>query len=178
MRRLGGVPAALGVLLIAALAVAGCTAATMQPTPSTTSTTTPTTAPIATSTPTAAITPAASLLPLPDNIGGIPGPGDPSAELSAQTQLGEIALGESRDFTLGHCGLISPVDIDGSLWDAIGGHNGTGGPLTEDQLGDLINATPTVVTLVDAQTLEMSTSHGAVVTLTRHDGPRRYLLCD
>jgi hypothetical protein len=70
------------------------------------------------------------------------------------------------------------VDIDGSLWDAVGGLNGQGGALTEDQLGDLINATPSVVTLIDDRTMEMRTSHGAVVTLIRHEGPRRYFLCD
>ena len=114
---------------------------------------------------------------MPNDLGRIPGPADASIELSAQTPPGELTLGEARNYELGHCGLLSPVDIDGSFWDPVGGHNGQGGPLTEDQLGDLINATPTVVTLIDDQTMEMQTSHGAVVTLNRHEGPRRYLLC-
>lgn len=95
-----------------------------------------------------------------------------------QTPAGELSLGEARNYVLGHCGLLSPVDIDGSLWDAISGHNGSGRPLTGDQLGDLINGTPTVVTLVDPETIEMRTPYGAVVILTRHDGARRYWLCD
>lgn len=78
---------------------------------------------------------------------------------------------------LGHCGLISPIDMDGSLWDPIGGHDGAGGPLTEDQLGELINATPVVVVLTDPNTAVLQTPLGAVITLTRHDGPRDYFLC-
>ena len=79
---------------------------------------------------------------------------------------------------LGHCGLISPVDIDGSLWDPVAGDDGNGGPLTEDQEGDLINATRVLLVLIDNDTMLMATPNGARVLLSRHDGPRAYLLCD
>jgi hypothetical protein len=128
---------------------------------------TPTQAP----TPTPAPTPA--LLPLPANLSGIPTEEEFTAEVSPQTPE-ELTVGEERDYTLGHCGLISPVDIDGSLWDPVG----TAAALTEQQEGELINATPVVIVTSDENTMQMRTPAGALITLTRHDGPRRYFLCD
>ena len=133
--------------------------------------------PLPSLTPQATATPAASLLPLPEGISGIPGANESGVELAPETPPDEMQIGVARDFLLGHCGLISPIDIDGSLWDPVGGHDGSGSPLTDDQLGDLINATSTIVVLTDEDTMEMQTEHGAVITLIRHDGPRRYLMC-
>jgi hypothetical protein len=127
-----------------------------------------------TSTSTSTPTPSAALLPLPANLSGIPTDEEFTAEVSPQTPNGELTMGEERDHTLGHCGLTSPTDIDGSLWDPIG----SGDVLSEQQEGELINATPVVIVLVDENTMEMHTPAGAVITLTRHDGPRRYFLCD
>jgi hypothetical protein len=137
----------------------------------------PTATPRWSPTPELTATPGAAFIPLPADLAGIPGANEPSVELSPGTPRGELEVGVARDFMLGHCGLISPIDIDGSLWDPVAGHDGAGGPLTDDQAGDLINATRTVVVLTDQNTLEMQTEHGAVVTLTRQDGPRRYHLC-
>jgi hypothetical protein len=78
---------------------------------------------------------------------------------------------------LGHCGLGSPIDFDGGLWDPIAGDNGFGGALTEQQLGELANSTTVVVTLLDPNRAVLVTPRGAVVTLQRHPGPRAYLLC-
>ncbi len=124
-------------------------------------------------------TPTPAPLPLPQNVSGIPEPGNPNtAVVAPHTPRGELELGIARNFTLGHCGLMSPIDIDGSLWDPMSGHNGAGGPLTEGQTGELINATPTVVVLTDPNWIELRTPLGAVLVLTRHDGPRAYFLCD
>lgn len=122
--------------------------------------------------------PPAALRPLPANVAGIPGPTDTTATVAPHTPPGELAIGVARDFTLGHCGLISPIDIDGSLWDPIAGHDGNGGPLSEVQLSELINGTPTIVTLTAPNTAELLTPSGAVIALQRHDGPRTYFLCD
>lgn len=136
----------------------------------------------ATETPTPTVAPAASptasLRPLAANVAGIPAPGDATAMIESHSRLGELEVGVARDFTLGHCGLMSPIDFDGALWDPVAGHGGNGGPLTDDQLGELINATPTVVELVDANTAELLTPFGAVITLARHEGARAYFLCD
>ena len=117
--------------------------------------------------------------PLPENVAGIPGSDEqPVAVIEPHSPTGELSVGVSSGFVLGHCGLVSPVDIDGNLWDPIGGQDGNGGPLTEDQIGELINATSTLVTLTDPNTMLMTTPRGAQITLTRHQGSRRYFLCD
>jgi len=128
--------------------------------------------------PTSSPSPRPSLLPLPANMGVIPGEDEFSTEIAPHSRRGELEIGVARNFPLAHCGLASPIDIDGSLWDPIGGHNGAGGALTEDQVGDLINGTQTVVVLIDSDTMELLSANGAVVTLTRHDGPRGYFGCD
>ncbi|MEX2547761.1 MAG: hypothetical protein WD830_08230 [Chloroflexota bacterium] len=129
--------------------------------------------------PTAFPTPTPATLPLPQNVSGIPEQGNPNtAVIAAHTPRGELEVGVARTFTLGHCGLMSPIDMDGSLWDPTAAHNGAGGALTEEHTGELINATPTVVVLIDPNSIELRTPLGAVITLTRHDGPRAYFLCD
>jgi hypothetical protein len=87
-------------------------------------------------------------------------------------------MGVATMLTLGHCGLGSPLDFDGSLWDPVGGHDGRGAPLNEQQVGELINATDVAVTLVDPRTAWLVTRSGAVILLARHAGPRNYFLCD
>jgi hypothetical protein len=115
--------------------------------------------------------------PLPLNFDGIPGPGDTSVTLEPHSPAGELAVGVSRNFVLGHCGLMSPVDIDGSLWDPVGGHDGAGGPLTEAQSGEMANSTQTVILLTDLNSIQMKTPKGAVIFWSRHAGPRAYLMC-
>jgi hypothetical protein len=127
-------------------------------------------------TPTASPSPRA-LLPLDPGISGIPAESDHSVLLEPQSVAGTTPHGEPRDFQLQHCGLFSPIDIDGSLWDPIAGHNGMGGPLTEEQRTELVNSTPVTLTITAPDTIELVTPRGAVITLARHDGPRRYLLC-
>jgi hypothetical protein len=128
--------------------------------------------------PTPTPSPAVTLAPLPENLSGIPTDEEFTAEISAHTPSGELVMAVPLNYRLGHCGLISPIDIDGSLWDPVGGRTSAGEPLTGDPLGELINATQTVVVLVAPDTMELQTPSGNVVVLTRHDGPRRYFLCD
>lgn len=89
-----------------------------------------------------------------------------------------MEVGVARNFPLGHCGLGTPIDIDGSLWDPVSGQKADGGPLTDDHIGELINSTPTTIVLTDANKMQMTTPLGAVIVLARHDGPRSYFLCD
>jgi hypothetical protein len=82
-------------------------------------------------------------------------------------------------FALGHCGLFSPVSIDGSLWDPVLGADAQGGPIdTSDEIGELINPTSGEVVLVDRDRLDFRTPSGLVVVFERHDGPGDYPLCD
>jgi hypothetical protein len=108
----------------------------------------------------------------------IPSPSPAPAIVAPRSQPGGWAIGAAQEFTLGHCGLASPVDFDGSLWDPVGGHNGSGGQLTEAQVGDLINSSRVSIRLVDPDTALLVTRNGAVVLIVRHQGPRPIRLCD
>jgi hypothetical protein len=122
--------------------------------------------------------PQPSFAVLPDIVAGIPAPGEPSAVVGPDSRRGGWAIGAAQELTLGHCGLASPLDFDGSLWDPVGGHNGSGGQLTEAQVGDLINSSRVSIRLVDPDTALLVTRNGAVVLIERHQGPRPIRLCD
>ncbi len=117
-------------------------------------------------------------LPLPPGVSGIPEAGTPTSMVEPVTPPGSVPIGAPQSYTLGHCGLGSPIDFDGSLWDPTAGDNGAGGPLSQDQLGELINATPVILTLVDATRAQIVTPLRARVMLERHLGPRSYHGCD
>ena len=80
------------------------------------------------------------------------------------------------EFRLDHCGLGSPVDIDGSLWDPKFGHDGHGAPIEgkDEVAAELVQQEGSRVsfTLVESNVAEMTFKEGPVVTLWRHDGPR------
>ena len=97
--------------------------------------------------------------------------------LGPRTSRGGLMPGVAYPYSLGHCGLGSPFDLDGSLWDPVTGHDGSGGPLTEAHEGELINATAGTVTLVTSDVAEFRTPSGAIVTLVRLPGERAYPLC-
>jgi hypothetical protein len=140
----------------------------------------PTEEPASTPAPTVSTTPepTAAARPLPDDLASIPHEGDQfSFEVAPLSEAGTWPVGATGEIELGHCGLSSPIDLDGSLWDPRFGHDGNGGPLNGDQLGDVINEGPASFTLLDEFTAEMVTEHGAVITLWRHMGPRYYWAC-
>ncbi|MET0773240.1 MAG: hypothetical protein ABWZ82_09160 [Candidatus Limnocylindrales bacterium] len=91
----------------------------------------------------------------------------------------ELAEGDIIPFALGHCGLGSPVDVDGSLWEPVGGADARGGPIdSEAEIGDLINATPGVVMLVTHERLDYRSDEAGVwVVFRRLPGPWRYPGC-
>jgi hypothetical protein len=129
--------------------------------------------------PTITPSPAPQLRPLPPNVSGVPEPGNPNtAVIPPHSRPGELEVGVARNFTIGHCGLATPIDIHGSLWNPVAGQDAQGGPLTEDHIGELINSTPTAIVLTSQGVMEMRTPRGAIITLARHEGERRYYLCD
>jgi hypothetical protein len=87
--------------------------------------------------------------------------------------------GELVGAELGHCGLSSPLDLDGSLWEPVRVMDAQGGPVdSETEMGDLINATSGVVMLVTDERLDFRADPtGVVVVFRRHDGSRKYPLC-
>lgn len=72
-------------------------------------------------------------------------------------------------FSLGHCGLYSGIDVDGSFWDPIG-------PVDFDN-GDAINAADGVFAFIDQQHATFRSNGGLTVALQRHDGPKLLPFC-
>jgi len=116
--------------------------------------------------------------PLPPDVAGLPRPGEPSVVLQPRSQRGAVAPGAERRFDLGHCGLGSPIDFDGSLWNPIAGDEGAGGPLTEDHRSELINQTSGTLIMLTGDLARFVTPLGAVVTLARLPAGRPYYFCD
>ena len=84
-----------------------------------------------------------------------------------------VASRDARDrhrrFTIGHCGLSSPIDVDGSLWDPIGAIDGSH-PAA-------INAAAGQFTLAGEATARFETDTGFAVNLLRREGPKAFRLC-
>ncbi len=115
--------------------------------------------------------------PLPPDLRLVPGRRDPSASLTA-TSVADAQPGIVQPFRLEHCGLASPFDFDGSLWDPVAGRDAQGEPIdSEEEIGELINATEGEVVLLDSGQVQFRTAAGSIILLTRHVGARAYLLC-
>ncbi len=115
--------------------------------------------------------------PLPRDLVLVPGPNDPSASLTADSGA-DAEPGRVEPFTLQHCGLGSPFDFDGSLWDPIAGHDGDGAPIdSEEEIGELINQTEGEVLLLGSGQVQFRTPAGSIILLTRHVGAKTYFLC-
>lgn len=119
----------------------------------------------------------ATLRPLPEDLSGVPQPGF-STTLQPHSEPGTVPPGAEVGIHLGHCGLSSPIDLDGSLWDPIAGDDGQGGPLTGGQRGELINATLVTLMMLEPDRAQLQTPLGALITLVRHHGARAYNICN
>ena len=78
------------------------------------------------------------------------------------------APGPVVPLTLGHCGLDSPIDVDGALWDPVG-------PIPADLA--LINATAGRFRRLGPDSAEFVVG-GSRVELRRHEGARMLAGCD
>lgn len=87
-----------------------------------------------------------------------------------------IEHGVGYRFTLGHCGLHSPVDVDGSFWDAIEGFDATGAPLDLGRNEEMINATPGVIVVIGDEA-RFRTESGILVRFERHRGDKAFAAC-
>lgn len=76
----------------------------------------------------------------------------------------------TTELTLGHCGLGSGIDVDGSFWDPVG-------QIDPDAL-DLVNSANARFTLTSPDTAVLATEGGAVVQLVRHTGRKHLFGCD
>jgi hypothetical protein len=118
----------------------------------------------------------AGLFPLPTSIMSTP-PDIPTVSVDPTSEPG-LVVGVAYPFTLQHCGLLSPFDADGSLWRPLAGRDAEGGPIdSDDEIGELINATPGELTLTAPDQAEFVTITGRVIALQRAPGALDYLLC-
>lgn len=120
--------------------------------------------------------PESMYFPLPDLVVKTP-PDIPTSSLEPTSEAG-LVVGTSVPFTLGHCGLLSPVDVDGSLWQPVAGLDADAGPIeSDDEVGELINATAGGLILTDPDTAEFRTPIGSLIILARAPGALDYPLC-
>ena len=89
--------------------------------------------------------------------------GVPVEPASAGVEAGPI------EFSLGHCGIFSGIDVDGSWWDPVG-------PVDMDT-GEAVNATPGVVTFLDEDHAMFASPTGFDVQLVRRDGAKLLPMC-
>ena len=105
-------------------------------------------------------------------------PADIPTTSVAPTSGPALELGVPYPYSLGHCGLLTPIDLDGSLWQPVGGVSPSGGAIESDEdIGELINATEGVLTLVDVDAAEFRTAGGSLIELLRAPGALDYPLC-
>jgi hypothetical protein len=80
-------------------------------------------------------------------------------------------------FSLGHCGLLSPIDVDGGYWDPLDGTTSTGAELDLESDGEMINATSGVIVVIGDE-MRFRTDSGSVVRFERHPGEKEFPGCD
>ena len=79
------------------------------------------------------------------------------------------AGGQNLPFALGHCGLVSPIDADGSLWDPIGQIDG-------DAL-EAMNPGPGTIIFLAPRAARFVTDSGFRADLVRRAGSKLFQLC-
>ncbi len=84
------------------------------------------------------------------------------------TSVGPIPVGPI-EFTLGHCGVFSGIDLDGHWWDPVG-------PVPMDS-GDAVNATSGVIVVTDPTHATFTSPSGFALQLLRRDGPKLLPFC-
>ncbi len=113
--------------------------------------------------------------PLPDVIGD---PSElPTVSIEPTSEAG-WAVGVAQPYSLGHCGILSPVDLDGSLWEPLGGTDAAGGPIDRDrEVGELINATSGTLELTTQDSAVFLSDSGQRLYFGRAAGALDYFLC-
>ena len=113
--------------------------------------------------------------------GGGPASPDPFDGISATDPLelplaGPVEHGVAYRFTLGHCGLHSPIEVDGSYWDEVDGQDRTGAPLDLETDGEMINATAGVIVVIGDE-MRFRTDGGSIVRFSRHADAKEFPPC-
>jgi len=85
--------------------------------------------------------------------------------------------GASYRFSLGHCGLLSPVDVDGAFWDPVDAVDAVGRVVDLRTDGEMINETAGVIIVLGDEAL-FRTEGGTTVRFDRHAGEKAFPGCD
>jgi hypothetical protein len=81
---------------------------------------------------------------------------------------GPAAVGVPFPYAIGHCGLYTGIDADGSWWDPIG--------LIDTENPDTINSAKATMLITDRNTAVLQTAR-LRVDLVRHPGPKSFRGC-
>lgn len=114
---------------------------------------------------------------LPAAGGQVEGREGPSGGTILQPRSLSIDEAVAHSFSLGHCGLFSPIDVDGSFWDALDGTTENGAALDLETNSEMINATGGVIVVIGDE-LRFRTESGSVVRFERHAGEKEFPGCD
>ena len=76
-------------------------------------------------------------------------------------------VGVAYGYDMPHCGINSPIDVDGSYWDAVG--------LAPDSAD--FDGLPGTFRLASHDTAAFTRSDGLVLRLVRHTGPKEFRIC-
>jgi hypothetical protein len=93
----------------------------------------------------------------------------PLVWVSVQPRSGAMLAAELR-LELGHCGLNSGIDVDGSFWDPVGPIDGSH--------PTVLNATAATFRRVAPSTAVLHLDDGPIVQLVRHAGAKHLPGCD
>jgi hypothetical protein len=113
---------------------------------------------------------------LPPDLERAEGRPAPGGGTILQPSTVRIEQGVAYRFSLGHCGLASPVDLDGSFWDPIDGFTADGQPLELVSDPEMINATGGVIAVIGDEA-RFQTESRAVVRFARHFGEKEFPGC-
>ena len=110
--------------------------------------------------------------------GGPPGESriGPTGGLTFDPTSARLEHGVPYRFSLQHCGLHSPVDVDGSFWDAIDGVTPNGRRIDLESDGEMINSTPGVIVVIGDEA-RFLTESGSVIRFARHEGDKEFPGC-
>jgi len=114
---------------------------------------------------------------LPISLGSREGEPGPNGGTVFEPISDTVEKGAPYRYSLGHCGLLSPVDIDGSFWDPIDGVSASGAELDLATDPEMINATSGLIVVIGDE-MRLRTASGSVVRFTRHEGAKEFPGCD
>ncbi|HEX2882959.1 MAG TPA: hypothetical protein VHQ42_00135 [Candidatus Limnocylindria bacterium] len=115
--------------------------------------------------------------PLPPDVERAEGRRGPTGGTILQPSSVPIEHGVAYRFALGHCGLASPVDLDGSFWVAVEGVTAGSEPVDLTTDPEMINATEGVAAVIGDE-MRFRTDSGTLVRFSRHLGEREFPGCD